>query len=80
MEILRNRRFWVRAAALASLGWVGLMVIAAQVMRDFRWFPNAYIHNYDFGPAGITAMVGVGLIWLAGLGVPWVADSAASRS
>jgi hypothetical protein len=68
-------RFWWRAALIASAVWFGMMVIAAQISHDFRWFPNAYRNNYDFGPAGITAFVGIAVIFAICLGVPWVASS-----
>jgi hypothetical protein len=58
--------------------WVGGTIIASQIARDFRWFPYLYRNDMSFGPAAITAMVGVVLIFVVCIGAPWIADSSKS--
>lgn len=69
-----DKQFWTRLGCVAAVVWVGLIIIASQVARDFRWFPYIYRNNYDFGPAAITAFVGVCIIAVVCGGVPWIAE------
>lgn len=72
-----DKRLWLRIALIAAAAWVGAVIIVSQIgSSNFRWFPNAYRNNYDFGPAGITAFVGIAVIFIVCLGIPWIASAA----
>jgi hypothetical protein len=74
---IMNQKLWLRIALVASVAWLGGVVIVSQIgPSDFRWFPYSYRNNYDFGPAGITAIVGVVVILAVCLGIPWIGDAA----
>lgn len=70
-----TRQLATRIAVVGSAAWFGAMIIASQLARDFRWFPNAYRNNYDFGPAGITAFVGIAVIFAVCLGAVWIREA-----
>lgn len=72
MDAFKNKLIWMRGSAVASVVWFGLVLIASQINHEFRWFPYAYRNDYDFGPAGITALTGIAIIWAIGLGLPWM--------
>jgi hypothetical protein len=55
---------------IASIVWVGAIIIASVSARDFRW-----IRFGDPGPAMIVAFVGVVLICVLCFGVPWIAGA-----
>lgn len=79
MKIFQNKALWIRGAVVVSVVWIGLLVIAAQLNRDFRWFGYEWQRGGDLGPASVTALVGVVLIWVVALGLPWVAEAGAAR-
>lgn len=51
MKIFQNKALWMRGAAVASVVWIRLLVIAAQLNRDFRWFGYEWQRGGDLGPA-----------------------------
>jgi len=72
-----DKTLWLRLALVASGAWFGGVVIVSQIgSSGFRWFPNSYRNDYDFGPAGVTAFVGIAVIFIVCLGIPWIADTA----
>jgi cellulose synthase/poly-beta-1,6-N-acetylglucosamine synthase-like glycosyltransferase len=76
-----DRSRWLRIALVASGVWLGGVVIASQVAgSSFRWFPYSYRNNYDFGPAGITAFVGVAVIYILCIGIPWIVKDANKKA
>lgn len=69
MRILpRMDRYWFRAAVVASAVWLAGVTIYSSIARDFGW--TAW--RSDFGPATVTAIVGVLAIFIVCLGIPWV--------
>jgi hypothetical protein len=62
-----------RIALVGSLVWFGLIIIISAIARDFPWDPR---YSRDFvGPATVTALIGVAVIWIVCLGLPWIASS-----
>lgn len=60
-------QLWFRSALVASGVWLAGVTICSAVMRDFAWTS----YRTDFGPAMVTAIVGVLAIFVICLGVPW---------
>ncbi len=71
-----DRTLWLRLALIMSIVWVGGTIIVSQARSDFRWFPYTYRNDYTLGPAGVTAIVGVFVIFAVCVGVPWIAERA----
>jgi hypothetical protein len=72
---LTNMTMWFRIAVVASAVWVGGTIITSNLIYDFKWFPYTHRNDYSFGPAAITANVGVLVIFAVCLGIPWIAQS-----
>lgn len=81
--MLTNKSFWRRIAAVASLVWIGGVVIASATNREFGWSSRTYVDWGRYGdwpgPAALTAIVGVAVIWTLCLGVPWIASARSSE-
>lgn len=71
---IRDWVFWRRLAAVLSAVWIGATELYSVTHSDFRWFPNAYRNSYDLGPPATVAAVGIAVIIVACLGVPWIAN------
>jgi hypothetical protein len=69
--IWTNKQFWMRTGIIGCAVWLGGVTIISAVSRDFRWVPNSY--RDSFGPASITALVGMAVICIVCFGVPWIA-------
>jgi hypothetical protein len=67
-----QRVVWQRIALLASVAWLGAVLILSATSPNFAWFG----HTANLGPAAITAFVGTVVIVIVCLGVPWVAEAA----
>lgn len=68
----RDKKTWTRIAAVGSAVWLGLMVIASQLVRDFRWGQGNYSSSGDPGPATIVAFAGVAIICAICFGILWI--------
>ena len=68
-----SQSFWLRVACVASVAWIGVLIILSVVSRDFDWIEG---YRNEFGPASISALVGVALIFAVCLGIPWIAQAA----
>lgn len=69
-----DKQLWMRIALIASGVWLGGVIIVSQIgSSNFRWFPFADRDNYDMGPAGITAFLGISVIYFVCLSIPWIA-------
>jgi hypothetical protein len=66
-----NKALWMRIALIASGVWLGGVIIISANSRNFEW---VYQYQRGLGPAAITAIVGVAVIWVVCLGVPWIAE------
>lgn len=75
MDWWRDKQVWPRISVVVSAVWLGGVMIASQVSRNFEWFPNSYRNEYSLGPAAITAFVGVVVIFIVGFGIPWIFES-----
>ena len=64
---------WLRIATIACVVWFGGVVMLSAVSRDFVWFRG--YGGHDLGPATIVAVVGIVLIFVVCLGVPWIAEA-----
>lgn len=73
-SFMTDRKFWMRVASVVSIIWFGGVIIASQLVRDFGWFAPAYRRDEFLGPAGVTALVGVLVIFAVCAGIPWIAD------
>lgn len=75
-----DKALWSRIALVASACWLGVIVIVSAISRNFEWFPNSYLNPYNyslhFGPASVTASVGIAVIYAVCVGIPWIADAA----
>jgi hypothetical protein len=69
--IWTNKQFWMRTGIVGCAVWLGGVTIISAVSRDLRWLPNSY--RDGFGPASITALVGMAVICVVCFGVPWIA-------
>ncbi len=68
-RLFANRPFWLRIGLVVSVVWVaGTILASLGNQRSFAWFTP-----YGFGPAGLWAIVGVAVIIVVCLGVPWIA-------
>jgi hypothetical protein len=76
MSVWGNKVFWLRVAVIASLVWIGVIVIASATARNFAWAHGYY--SSEPGPATITAIAGVLVIWVCCLGIPWISDTTKS--
>jgi hypothetical protein len=67
-----NKSLWRRIAVIASVVWVGVLIIVSVLARTFRWA------NYRGEPdaAFVLALVGVVLIVVVCFGIPWIAAAA----
>jgi lysylphosphatidylglycerol synthetase-like protein (DUF2156 family) len=72
-RILENREFWGKLGVVAAATWLGFLMIASAISRDFVW---TYQYKNEIGPALVTAMAGLAIIAVICAGVPWVAESA----
>ena len=72
-----NKALWTRTGAVASVVWLGIIIIISTQSRNFEWFPNSYYNEVKsvlhFGPAFIVAVVGIAVIVAICAGVPWIA-------
>lgn len=64
-----QRAAWQRIAVLASVAWLGGVLIYSATSRNVAWLG-------DLGPAAITAFVGTIVIVVVCLGVPWIGEAA----
>ena len=64
--------FWQRLTIVLSVIWIAAIAIVSVTTRDFRWFPYAFKNDYSFGPAPITAFLGVVAIVVGCMGIPWI--------
>lgn len=60
-----GKETWLRTGVVASAVWLGGVIIYSVVGRDFYW--------HSGGPATISAIVGVAVIFAVCLGIPWIA-------
>jgi hypothetical protein len=67
-----QRAVWQRVAVIASVAWLGGVLIYSATSRSFAWFG----YSGDLGPAAITAFVGTIVIVVVCLGVPWIGKAA----
>jgi hypothetical protein len=64
-----RRTVWQRIAVIASVAWLGGVLIYFATSRNFAWLG-------DLDPAAITAFVGIIVIVIVCLGVPWIGEAA----
>jgi hypothetical protein len=67
-----RRTVWQRIAVIASVVWLGGVLIYSATRRNFAWFGD----RGDLDPAAITAFVGIIVIVIVCLGVPWIGEAA----
>lgn len=72
--VFTDKALWMRVALILSIVWIGGTIILSQLVHDFRWLAPAYRRDEVFGPAGVTAIVGVMVIFAVCAGIPWIAD------
>lgn len=75
-----NKTFWFRIGTVASALWLGSIIIASELVDDFKWFPHKYRNDFDFGPAPITGLVGLAMICAVCAGVPWIAEALTKKT
>src|SRR5262249_22249338 len=67
-----GEQFWHRLGVVAACVWVGLVALLSATQRGFYWFFATHYYESSFGPAFIVAVVGVLIIGLLAIGIPWI--------
>jgi hypothetical protein len=65
--------FWSRVAIVASIIWLGLMLMAVNVWTDFHFFSPRSGHGPD--RALTVTLIGLAIIWIARLGITWISQA-----
>lgn len=61
---------WFRIAAVASVVWLGGVLICSSLARNFDFIAR---YSNNLGPAAFVAFVGIAVIFAICLGIPWIA-------
>jgi hypothetical protein len=65
--------FWSRIAIVASIIWLGLVLIATSAAGDhFAFFDPHYRNGFRPDAAFKVTLIGLGIIWIARFGTTWI--------
>lgn len=76
--IWANKQFCQRVGVVAAVVWLGGVAIASAILPKFYWYASNY-YDSGIGPAAITGVLGLAVIYALAVGIPWIAEAAKQK-